>query len=247
MFEQSLLGVNGRERRRGTSIVTTSIILQTLLLAWFATAPLLYPATMPPYKYPEPKTISLVQPRPQPVIVKHTTIAASSTSAASASSEIHEADHATAAPMLRPAISNEEAPDLLLAGDGGGMAAGSSPSLIAATGNGNGGANVVAKAPAASRPLNISTGVSAGLLLAPLRPIYPGIARVARVAGTVVVTATIDKRGQIIGLRVLSGPAMLQTAAADAVRDARYRPYLLNGSPVEVTTTFSVNFVLGTS
>jgi protein TonB len=98
---------------------------------------------------------------------------------------------------------------------------------------------------ASAAPLNISRGVSAGLLLTPLRPIYPEIARIAHVSGTVVVTATIDKNGRIIGLQVLSGPVMLQQAAVAAVRDARYRPYLLNGQPVEVITTFSVNFVMG--
>jgi protein TonB len=82
-------------------------------------------------------------------------------------------------------------------------------------------------------------------LLTPLRPSYPQIAKVARVSGTVVVTATIDTSGRIVGLKVLSGPPLLQQAAADAVRDARYRPFLLNGQPVEVVTTFSVNFVMG--
>ena len=64
---------------------------------------------------------------------------------------------------------------------------------------------------------------------------------VAQVAG-MLVTAIIDKNGRIVGLKVVSGPPMLQQAAADAVRDARYRPYLLNGQPTEVVTTFSVNF-----
>jgi protein TonB len=104
---------------------------------------------------------------------------------------------------------------------------------------------VVAKAAAPPARLNISSGVSAGLLLTPLRPVYPEIAKIAHVSGTVVVTATIDKSGRIVGLQVLSGPVMLQKAAVDAVRDARYRPYLLNGQPVEVITTFSVNFVMG--
>jgi protein TonB len=65
------------------------------------------------------------------------------------------------------------------------------------------------------------------------------------VQGTVVVTAMIDKEGRIVGVRVLSGPAMLQGAAVDAVREARYRPYLLNGEATEVETTVSVNFRLG--
>ena len=94
-------------------------------------------------------------------------------------------------------------------------------------------------------PLIISQGVTAGLLLAPIRPIYPRIAVAAGVRGMVVVTATIDKSGRIVGLQVVSGPEMLRQAAADAVREARYRPYLLNGQATEVVTTISVNFTMG--
>jgi protein TonB len=74
---------------------------------------------------------------------------------------------------------------------------------------------------------------------------YPPIAKAARVQGTVVLQATISKTGTIEGLHVISGPAMLQQAAMDAVRSWRYRPYLLNGDPVEVETTVNVVFTLG--
>ena len=63
--------------------------------------------------------------------------------------------------------------------------------------------------------------------------------------GTVVLQATISKSGTIENLRVMSGPAMLQQAALDAVRTWRYRPYLLNGEPVEVETTVNVVFTMG--
>ena len=93
--------------------------------------------------------------------------------------------------------------------------------------------------------LNISKGVSAGLLLTPIKPVYPPIARAAHLGGTVIVQAVISKSGQIESAHVLSGPAMLQSSALEAVRNARYRPYLLNGEPTEVETTFSINFLLG--
>jgi len=150
------------------------------------------------------------------------------------------------AASLRPAITTGETPTLIAAGDGPRMVGnGPLPGLGVGKGTGSGDTVVVAKPAAPAAPLNISRGVSAGLLLTPLHPIYPQIARMAHVSGTVVVTATIDKSGRIVGLQVLSGPMMLQKAAVDAVRDARYRPYLLNGQPVEVITTFSVNFVMG--
>jgi periplasmic protein TonB len=93
--------------------------------------------------------------------------------------------------------------------------------------------------------LHVSTGVSEGMLLAPIRPAYPVIAKVARVQGTVVVEAVISRQGAIESLHVVSGPAMLQNAALDAIREARYRPYRLNGEPIAVETTITVIFRLG--
>jgi protein TonB len=83
------------------------------------------------------------------------------------------------------------------------------------------------------------------MLLVKTQPVYPPIAKAARVSGTVVLQATISKQGTIENLRVLSGPAMLQQAARDAVMTWRYKPYLLNNEPVEVETTVNVIFTLG--
>jgi protein TonB len=95
------------------------------------------------------------------------------------------------------------------------------------------------------KKLTISSGVMAGMLLQKTTPVYPPIAKAARVSGTVVLQATISKTGAIENLHVLSGPPMLQQAAQDAVRSWRYRPYLLNNEPVEVETTVNVIFTLG--
>ena len=93
--------------------------------------------------------------------------------------------------------------------------------------------------------LPVSSGVMAGRLLSAIRPVYPRIAIATRTEGTVIVTATIDTQGRIVGLQVLSGPQMLRTAAVDAVKEARYKPFLLNGEPTEVVTTITVNFRMG--
>ena len=98
---------------------------------------------------------------------------------------------------------------------------------------------------AAPKKVNISAGVAVGMLLQKTQPVYPPIAKAARVSGTVVLQATISKTGTIENLRVVSGPAMLQQAAMDAVKTWRYRPYLLNNEPVEVETTVNVIFTLG--
>jgi periplasmic protein TonB len=93
-------------------------------------------------------------------------------------------------------------------------------------------------------PAPVSLGVMNGLLLFHPAPVYPPIAIASRMEGTVVLQAVISKSGSIENLRVVSGPVMLQQAALDAVRRWRYRPYLLNGQPVEVETTVNVVFKL---
>jgi periplasmic protein TonB len=99
--------------------------------------------------------------------------------------------------------------------------------------------------PRAPTSVTVSNGVIAGYLLEKTLPQYPSIAKAARIQGIVVLQATISKGGSIESLRVVSGPPMLQQAAIDAVRSWRYKPYLLNGEPVEVETTINVVFNLG--
>ena len=98
---------------------------------------------------------------------------------------------------------------------------------------------------AAPKKIAVSAGVIAGNKIGGVDPRYPPIARAARIQGTVVLQATISKGGTIENLRVLSGPPMLQQAAEEAVRTWRYKPYLLNGDPVEVETQVNVVFTLG--
>jgi protein TonB len=94
-------------------------------------------------------------------------------------------------------------------------------------------------------PVRVSSGVVEALLLRKTVPAYPPIPRAAGIQGMVTLQATISKTGTIENLRVASGPPMLQQAALDAVKSWRYRPYLLDGQPVEVETTVNVIFSLG--
>jgi protein TonB len=92
--------------------------------------------------------------------------------------------------------------------------------------------------------VRVSSLVEAGLLIRKVLPTYPAIGVAAHVEGTVVLEATISKTGTIENLRVASGPPILRQAAIDAVQNWRYRPYLLDGEPVEVETTINVIFTL---
>jgi len=83
-----------------------------------------------------------------------------------------------------------------------------------------------------------------GSLIRRVQPVYPFAAKTARVQGTVVLAAVISKAGTIEGLQVLSGHPLLVGAAVDAVSQWRYRPYILNGEPIEVETRIRVNFTL---
>jgi TonB family protein len=92
--------------------------------------------------------------------------------------------------------------------------------------------------------LRISQGVSQGLLLKRVQPVYPSQAMQMRIQGAVQLMATISKEGSISGLSVLSGDGILARAASDAVRQWKYKPYYLNGEPVEIQTQITVNFKL---
>jgi periplasmic protein TonB len=97
---------------------------------------------------------------------------------------------------------------------------------------------------AAPQKIRVSQGVAQGLLIHQVKPNYPPLARQARIQGAVVLQAVISKDGTIQGLHVVSGHPMLTPAAIDAVKQWRYKPYFLNGEPVEVETVVTVNFTL---
>ena len=108
--------------------------------------------------------------------------------------------------------------------------------------------NLVATEESGPKPtletLNISQGVSQGLLLKKVQPIYPRNALSMRIEGSVELLATISKTGDISRVKVTSGEPQLSKAAADAVKQWKYKPYLLNGEPVEIQTQVTINFRL---
>ncbi len=92
--------------------------------------------------------------------------------------------------------------------------------------------------------VRVSQGVSEGLLLRQIAPVYPPLARRNHVQGTVVLHALIGKDGRIENLTPVSGPKELIPAAVGAVEQWTYKPYMLMGQPVEVDTQITVNFAL---
>jgi protein TonB len=100
------------------------------------------------------------------------------------------------------------------------------------------------QSPAYPKRVVLSAAVAQSLLIMKTPPNYPPIAKAARVSGTVVLQATISTSGSVINLHVVSGPAMLQQSAIDAVRMWKYRPFMLNNQPVQFETTINVIFTL---
>jgi protein TonB len=99
--------------------------------------------------------------------------------------------------------------------------------------------------PKTPQRIKLGGNVQEAKIVARPNPAYPPLARQARIQGNVVLHAIIDKDGTVTQLEVVSGHPLLVQSALAAVRQWRYQPTLLNGEPVEVDTTITVNFVLG--
>jgi len=234
MFADTLLE-SGATRRTGRGWATTaSFSLQALVLAALVVLPSLYPEVMALHRAAPVSVPIYSEPLPQ-------VIPRESTQASGGSAEfVHSTPVSTVpdsgvhyGPVQQQAdVDPVPAPNLPI---------GNHSNLTATALNGN--RIAIPKPPAESRPVRIST-MNAGDLIHQVQPVYPQIAKIARTEGAVTLTAIISKSGEIESLHVVSGHPLLVTAAWDAVRQWRYRPYVLNGEPVEVETQITVNFKL---
>jgi protein TonB len=102
---------------------------------------------------------------------------------------------------------------------------------------------VIPARPAPVKPLPVSHWAEGNVVFR-VQPTYPPLAKLARIQGSVEMRAIISKAGTIENLTIVSGHPMLAASAVQAVRQWRYRPYLLNNEPIEVETEITVNFVL---
>jgi protein TonB len=240
MFEDSL--VESRVGHVSSSkrwTMLASIGLQGVLAGVVMILPLLHPEALP-FRFEAPKVVMPLVPKPPVRVVIERESAASSSSVAlpGVARELAR----SLLPSLHPVIGDP--PPLAQFGNTMGMPDGL-PSALETGGDGHGPAVSVAPTKAPASSIHVSTGVLQGMLLAPIRPVYPAIAKAAHVEGSVVVEAVISRQGTIESLHVVSGPQMLQSAALEAIRAARYQPYRLNGEPTEVQTTITVHFRIG--
>jgi periplasmic protein TonB len=242
MFEDSLVESAALLRTHNRWPAVVSITAQLCVAALIVALPLLHPEYLPmPHVLPATFTPPHAPVQPPPIHVEARRAAAASPAPAApvpvqAASLLSQLIHSTSVPVDEPAIPVGNLSNM-------------DTSLPAGINSAAPSAAHVNVGPPAATPsptrLAVPSGVSAGNLVAPIRPEYPQIAKITHTQGTVVIDAVISRTGTIESARVLSGPPMLQPAALDAVRQARYRPFLLNGQPTEVQTTITINFRLG--
>jgi len=242
MFEDSLIesGNKLKTKRLGTTIL--SFMLQVFLLFVLILIPLIYTDALPKQQL---MTFLVAPPPPPPPPPPP---AAAPIKVVKIASELvnGELRTPTKIPQKVQMIKEEEAPPDLGAGGvpggvPGGIPGGSAGGVIGGIINS---ANAAVPKVATPQRVRVSQGVSSGLLIKKVQPSYPPLARQARVQGAVVLHAEISKEGTIQNLQLISGNPMLAPAAIEAVKQWRYKPYLLNGEPVAVETEVIVNFNL---
>ncbi|GAB4108713.1 MAG: hypothetical protein Kow001_07040 [Acidobacteriota bacterium] len=98
--------------------------------------------------------------------------------------------------------------------------------------------------PQKKEPIRVGGNVQSSKLIRRVEPEYPELAKRARVSGIVLLQVTVDEQGNVTDVTIVRGHPLLNQAAVDAVRQWKYSPTLLNGEPVPVIATVTVNFVL---
>ena len=239
MFEDSLIesGNKLKTKRLATSIL--SFFGQFLLLGILILIPLIYTEALPKTQL---MTFLVAPPPPPPpppppaAVVKVVKIQSDLVNG--------QLRTPTKIPEKVQMIKEEEAPPAMAGGVMGGVPGGVPGGQMGGVIGGI--INSTANIPKVATPqrVRVSQGVSQGLLIRRVQPNYPPLARQARIQGQVVLQAEISKEGTIQNLQLVSGHPMLAPAAIEAVKQWRYKPYLLNGEPVAVDTQVVVNFTL---
>jgi periplasmic protein TonB len=248
MFADSMLDFGVQQKRRFFA-TTTSFVLNCVAIGLMLVIPLAFPEALPKAQL---LTFLVAPPPPPPPpppaaeavqrVVRQIQTDLLSTGQLRTPSKI---------PRKIEMIKEEEAPPPMPAGGGvvggvpggipGGQLGGVIGGIVSSTSNL---AAVPKFVPVTPQRVRISQGVTKGLLIQRVEPTYPTLAKAARVQGDVVLSAVISPTGEIENLQLVSGHPMLVPAAIAAVRQWKYKPYLLNGQPVEVETTITVIFAL---
>ena len=243
MFEDSLLESGGRLKTKRGRTTTFAIFLEICLIGLMVLMPLIFTEALPKQQL----MTFLVAPPPPPPPPPPAAAPVKIVKQVQTDIVNGELRTPTKIPQKVQMIKEDEAPPPVMGSSGviggvpggipGGQMGGVIGGIISST-------PVAVPKVATPQRVRVSQGVSAGLLVRRVNPTYPPLARQARISGQVVLRAVIAKDGSIENLTLVSGHPMLAPAAIDAVKQWKYRPYLLNGEPVEVDTEVLVNFTL---
>jgi protein TonB len=247
MFADSVLDFGAQSKRKALA-TTTSFIVNVLAVLVMLAVPLMFTEDLPKAQL---LTLLVAPPPPPPPpppaaeavqkIVRQIQTDMLNTGQLRTPTKI---------PQKVQMIREEEAPPPMAATTGvvggvpGGIPGGQLSGVIGGIVNATSNIAVPKFAPVVPQRVRISQGVTKGLLIRRVEPTYPPLARSARVQGEVVLSAIISTNGDIENLQLVSGHPMLVPAALTAVKQWRYKPYLLNGQPTEVETTITVIFTL---
>ena len=240
MFEDSLLESGGRLKTNRGLYTSISMIVQFGLLGVLVLIPLLFTEALPKTQL----MTFLVAPPPPPPPPPPAAAPVHIVRQVQTDMVNGQLRTPTKIPEKVQMIREDEAPPPSLASGGviGGIgtAGGSMGGVI------GGIINSTALVPKAVVPqrIRVSQGVTQGLLIKKVQPVYPPLARQARIQGNVLLQAEISTEGTIENLHLISGHPMLAPAAIEAVKQWRYKPYILNGEPVPVETQITVIFSL---
>ena len=243
MFEDSLIESGGRLRTKRGMTTAVSFVLQVALVGILVLVPLLFTEALPKQQL---MTFLVAPPPPPPPPPPPAATPVRTVKIVQSDIMNGQLRTPTKIPEKVQMIKEEEAPPLasmggVVGGVPGGVPGGQMGGVIG---------GIISSTPvavpkvAAPQRVRVSQGVSQGLLIKKIQPPYPPLARQARIQGQVVLQAEISKDGSIQNLRLISGHPMLAPSAIEAVKQWRYKPYYLNGEPVEVETQITVIFSL---
>lgn len=249
MFESALLERNQTIRSRRKSATLVSLIIEAVIIGVVVIIPLLVTQALPT---PKLSTMLVAPPPPPPPpapaavkVTKATTTTASTAPVVKVNkTDLNDLRTPTKIPnkidMRAEAAAPAAAPSMggVMGGVAGGVPGGAAGGVL------GGILNSGTAMPVKPKMVHVSQGVSSGLLVHKVTPQYPPIAKQARMQGAVVLKAIIGKDGKVENVQPESGNPLLASAAVSAVKQWRYKPYVLDGNPVEVETTVTVNFHL---
>lgn len=243
MFEDSLIESGGRLRTKRGLTTTTAFGIQVLLVGILVLVPLLFTEALPKTQL---MTFLVAPPPPPPPPPPPAAAPVRVVKQIQSDLVNGQLRTPTKIPEKVQMIKEDEAPPAMASGGvvggvpggvPGGQMGGVIGGIISST-------PVAVPKVATPQRVRVSQGVTQGLLIRKVQPLYPPLARQARIQGNVVLAAEISKDGTIENLHLISGHPMLAPAAIEAVKQWRYKPYILNGEPVEVETQVTVIFSL---